>query len=128
MEAYMLSWHPYILSVILVLLLTSCGAADSTAAMSVPTIMPPTAAPRVPSDNSGAVPLTAISNTNVMPNTPPKTCPVTRPPDPLFTPPPPYSRYAPAAEEFWYGTDALWTAVPKTGVWSWLPHNPEGYT
>jgi hypothetical protein len=124
----MRSWHPSIPSVILVLLLTSCGVADSTAAMSVPTTMPPTATPRVPSDTSGAVPLTALSTTNVMPNTPPKTCPVTRPADPAFTPPPPYPRYAPAAEEFWYGTDALWTAVPKTGVWSGLPHNPEGYT
>ena len=38
----MRSWHPYIPSVILVLL-TSCGVADSTAAMSVPTTMPPTA-------------------------------------------------------------------------------------
>lgn len=54
-------------------------------------------------------------------------CPVTRPPDPRFTPPSPYSKY-PSAGEFWYGTPSLWTAVPGDGVWYALPHNPEGYT
>jgi hypothetical protein len=62
-----------------------------------------------------------------LPSPTPFTCPVTRPPEPRFTPPPSYPKY-PAAGEFWYGTDALWTAVPGNGVWSGLPHNPEGYT
>lgn len=54
-------------------------------------------------------------------------CPVTLPPDPAFTPPPPN---APSLAEgyFWYGSAALWTELPKNGVWSALPHNPEGYT
>ncbi len=58
---------------------------------------------------------------------PPATCPVTSPPEELFAPPLPYPRYPPSSSDFWYGTAELWTAVPN-GVWSALPHNPEGYT
>ena len=58
---------------------------------------------------------------------PPDTCPVTKPPDPPFTPPQPYSASAPGTD-FWFGTDSLWTAIPQDGVWNALPHNPEGYT
>ena len=54
-------------------------------------------------------------------------CPVTQPPELPFTPPSPYSQHAPG-NNFWYGTDSLWTAVPENGVWSALPHNPAGYT
>jgi hypothetical protein len=124
----MLGWHPYILSIILALLLTACGVSDGTAAMSVPTAIPPTSVQRTPNDNSGALQPAERSTPNVMPNTPPKTCPVTRPPTTAFTPPSPYSRYAPSPDMVWYGTDALWTVVPKTGVWSGLPDNPTGYT
>ncbi|HEY0604717.1 MAG TPA: hypothetical protein VGD58_17495, partial [Herpetosiphonaceae bacterium] len=35
---------------------------------------------------------------------------------------PPVPQYA------WYGTEQLWTTIPKNGVWDGLPHNPEGYT
>jgi hypothetical protein len=121
-------WRPSSLSVILALLLTSCGVSAGAAAISVPTAIPPTAVQRTPTNNAEAIHPTERSNPNVMPNTPPKTCPVTRPPTPAFTPPPPYSRYAPSANLFWYGTDSLWTVVPKTGVWSGLPNNPAGYT
>jgi len=62
-----------------------------------------------------------------MPLPTPFTCPVTFPPDPRFTPPSPYPEYPPGSE-FWYGTESLWTALPGNGVWSALPHNPEGYT
>ncbi len=101
----MLAWHQYTLIIILALLLTACGMSDSTTAMSVPTGMPPTAAQRATPAESGAVHPTDIPNTNVMPNTPPKTCPVTRPQAPRFTPPAPYPRYAPSPDSFWYGTD-----------------------
>ena len=57
----------------------------------------------------------------------PETCPVTRPSDPPFTPLLPYPANPPG-NEFWYGTDSLWTALPLNGVWEALPHNPEGYT
>jgi len=59
---------------------------------------------------------------------PPVTCPVTKPPDPAFVAPPPYSPAAPYAGEFWYGTEALWTLLHTDGAWRGLPHNPDGYT
>ena len=54
-------------------------------------------------------------------------CPVTRPPEVRFIPPGPYSEW-PALGYAWYGTDALWTAIPNNGEWAGLPHNPPGYT
>ena len=68
----------------------------------------------------------AIS-THLAPNDAPGNCPVTQPPELPFTPPSPYPQNAPE-DDFWYGTDSLWTAVPRNGVWSSLTHNPEGYT
>jgi hypothetical protein len=54
-------------------------------------------------------------------------CPVTVPQDPPFTPPQPYSDMG-FQGDFWYGSSSLWTAIPQNGIWSGLPHNPEGYT
>ncbi|HUE98657.1 MAG TPA: hypothetical protein VMN99_05345 [Anaerolineales bacterium] len=54
-------------------------------------------------------------------------CPLTVPQEPLFTPPSPYSDLG-FKGDFWYGSNSLWTAVPQSGVWAGLPHNPEGYT
>jgi hypothetical protein len=71
-------------------------------------------------------PSTAISTGPAL-NDASHNCPVTRPPELPFTPPSPYSHNAPG-NNFWYGTDSLWTAVPGNGVWSGLPHNPAGYT
>ncbi len=45
-----------------------------------------------------------------------------------FTAPAPYSPAAPGSDLFWYGSEGLWTALPKNGIWSDLPLNPEGYT
>ena len=58
---------------------------------------------------------------------PPASCPVTKPQQVVFIPPPPNHTY-PGLGEFWYGADALWTAIPNNGIWAALPHNPEGYT
>ena len=55
------------------------------------------------------------------------TCPVTQPPATPFVPPKPYPE-SPGTGRFWYGNEALWTAVPESGQWSALPHNAEGYT
>jgi hypothetical protein len=52
---------------------------------------------------------------------------VTRPPDSPFVPPAPFPS-SPATGNFWYGANSLWTALPTTGVWAALPHNPEGYS
>jgi len=58
---------------------------------------------------------------------PPSDCPLTVPQQPAFTPPAPYSD--PGSQGgFWYGSNALWTAVRQNGIWEALPHNPEGYT
>jgi hypothetical protein len=124
----MLTRHRFIPYVILALLLPGCGTAASTAAMSAPTAMPLTAAPRAPSDSSGPISPANSSGASIPPAEPPASCPVTRPPENLFTPPAPYPGTAPTDDTFWYGTDALWTVVPKTGVWSGLPDNPAGYT
>jgi hypothetical protein len=48
-------------------------------------------------------------------------CAVTRPPDPPFVPPAPYP-VTPDANSFWFGTNALWTALPLDGTWKNLPH------
>lgn len=54
-------------------------------------------------------------------------CPVTQPQDPPFTPPPPYPPDAPYPDEFWYGTDALWTMLRADGRWWHLPRTEAGY-
>ncbi|HLO29382.1 MAG TPA: hypothetical protein VK249_09620 [Anaerolineales bacterium] len=64
---------------------------------------------------------------DVFPHDPPASCPITVPQDPPFTPPAPYDSMG-FKDEFWYGSNSLWTAVRQEGVWEALPHNPEGYT
>jgi hypothetical protein len=59
---------------------------------------------------------------------PPSDCPLTVPQEPPFAAPAPYSPSSSFDWDFWYGSHSLWTAVPQNGVWSALPHNPEGYT
>ena len=61
-------------------------------------------------------------------HTPPVSCSVTVQQNPPFTAPAPYSANAPWADMFWYGSTSLWVALPTNGIWSSLPHNPEGYT
>jgi len=51
----------------------------------------------------------------------PETCPVTKPATQPFVPPPPYPA-KPSGGQFWFGTDRLWTALPKTGAWIGLGH------
>jgi len=45
----------------------------------------------------------------------PDTCPVTRPADSSFVPPPPHPAKTPG--RFWLGTDALWTSLDEGGIW-----------
>lgn len=68
------------------------------------------------------------AQSEMMPHDPPGSCPITVPQDPPFTAPPPYSPDSPFGSNFWYGSHALWTDLPKDGIWYALPHNPEGYT
>ncbi len=127
----MIHWRLLLFFAILALLLPACvphgdrdnGKAQAAQLPDTAQETDPTATPGVSAIKSPVLP-TASS---AVPHDPPNTCPVTTPPDPLFTPPAPYSPSAPW-DQFWYGTDSLWTAVPQNGVWSALPHNPEGYT
>jgi hypothetical protein len=46
----------------------------------------------------------------------PETCPVTKPPAQPFVPPPPYwTDHGP--DDFWYGTESLWTLLGVHGTW-----------
>ncbi len=55
-------------------------------------------------------------------------CPVTLPGAASFEAPAPFSPNAPFGDQFWFGTENLWTALPNNGTWSGLPLNPGGYT
>jgi hypothetical protein len=44
-------------------------------------------------------------------------CPVTKPPTQPFVPPPPYWRDH-DRDQFWYGTESLWTLLGVTGTWN----------
>jgi hypothetical protein len=62
-----------------------------------------------------------------LPQFPPDTCPITRPPDLVFVPPKPYHEIAHYGQ-FWYGHEDLWTALHPDGRWYALPHDEQGYT
>ena len=65
----------------------------------------------------------AADNPNI-----PANCTLTPNENLSFEPPAPYPANAPFPGEFWFGSEHLWTALPDNGVWSDLPHNPDGYT
>lgn len=47
-------------------------------------------------------------------------CPVTQPPEPPFSPPPPWPSQPLGTDEFWFGESGLWTALPLNGSWRQL--------
>jgi hypothetical protein len=54
----------------------------------------------------------------------PPSCPVTRPPAVLFTPPGEHMM-GKNDNSFWLGTEKLWRALPSSGeVWGWAPRGP----
>ena len=117
------------LAVILTFLLAACGPYRSDQVNNAQTKLPSAVAqiiePTATAESTeipGTATLTSLKSNDASNN-----CPVTRPPDPPFTPPAPYLQNAPG-DYFWYGTESLWTAVPRNGVWADLPHNPQGYT
>ncbi len=126
----MLHWRPWLGFLILVLLLTACTpkqnnqfAGTQTAELPRAQGIAPTLTPAMSAEPGLPVATDSVGDSYISYNT----CPVTKPSDPPFTPPAPYPQSAPI-EGFWYGTDSLWTAIPRNGAWSALPHNPEGYT
>lgn len=60
-------------------------------------------------------------------NDPQANCPLTTSKE-SFEPPAPYPPSEPFPNEFWFGSEHLWTALPENGTWSDLPHNSSGYT
>ncbi len=70
--------------------------------------------------------LTAMGQQNSPQQRPvaPASCPVTRPPAVPFTPPGEH-KMGKDDNNFWWGTEKLWIALPKSGtVWGWLPRAP----
>jgi len=53
-------------------------------------------------------------------------CPITRGQQPQFIPRLPQATTPPGGE-FWYGTAALWTALPNSGAWPDLPYERGSY-
>jgi len=81
---------------------------------------------RMPTEVTSADSLTETAAAETAARTPPKNCPVTVPQDSTFTPPAPYSKLG-YEGHFWYGSNSLWVALPKDGVWSALPQDSHGY-
>ena len=112
--------YSLLIVVVLTLLLVACSPYRKSPVVDAQAVQPTATV------KASEAPGTTVSTSLVL-NEASNSCPVTQPPVPPFTPPSPYSQNAPW-DNFWYGTDFLWTAVPRSGVWSGLPHNPEGYT
>jgi hypothetical protein len=76
---------------------------------------------------SRAESISDTATSEILPSSPPVDCPITVPQVPSFVPPAPYDQLG-FEDEFWYGSNALWTAIRQNGTWEALPHNPGGYT
>ena len=66
----------------------------------------------------GRLPAGGLQSSAQTAEEPPDSCPVTKPPQPPFLPPPPY----PSDGLIWIGSPKLWTNVPRSGTWRGLPH------
>src|SRR5581483_5333356 len=55
-------------------------------------------------------------------------CPVTKPPPQVFVPPPKIAPNALDAAYFWYGTEKLWTELPRDGKWITSPDRDGRFT
>jgi len=123
------SWRLCLLIIILGLTVAACSPASNNQPLDAQAAQLPVAAQNTTAAPTLSAQSNSIASTNALTASQASadTCSVTPPPDPSFTPPPPYPQ-APFAGEFWYGADSLWTSLPENGVWSGLPHNPEGYT
>jgi hypothetical protein len=109
----------FILSIFTIaLLLTGCAGQPANAKSlqgNQPTVVP---IQLTPAETPQAEVISSLS---------PKDCPITIPQEPPFTPPAPYSPTSPFPDDFWYGTNSLWTLVPRSGVWAGLPKDSQGY-
>jgi hypothetical protein len=87
----------------------------ATVAILAPEMTRPSGRPIYPSTGS------ALQTIVSVPDLPPQSCPVTRPPRTAFVPPAPYPTQI-VPDGFWYGTEKLWIGLPKDGTWSGLGH------
>jgi hypothetical protein len=127
-EVFMHHWRLFGQITLAGLLLAGCTVYGDNETASVQAAAPPVAAQSAAATATPKVSSIVSTASIVASNAPAETCAVTRPPQPPFIPPTPYPWNPPSAGEFWYGTDALWTTLPESGVWAELPHNLEGYT
>ncbi|MGI8688388.1 MAG: hypothetical protein ACR2M3_07390 [Thermomicrobiales bacterium] len=121
----MFRWQRLPLIVALPFVFASCTPASnnyvSSPASAVPTA---TAAPTVA---PGIIP---VATSAVAAAVPPASCSVTLPANPPFIPPSPYPPTPPPlyANEFWSGTEMLWTMLRMDGTWQKLPYHDGAYT
>lgn len=108
---------------LLAVLLAGCSARAAAQPVEVRALENPTSM-ALPEPSATA----EMPKSEAVPHDPPAICPITVPQDPPFTAPEPYSPNSPFDSNFWYGSHALWTDLPKDGIWYALPHNLEGYT
>jgi hypothetical protein len=118
----MLIRYSFLSILILTVLLAGCSPNAVAQPAEVRALANPTPTD-LPKNSSGV-----SEQPEIIPRDPPASCPITVPQDPPFTAPVPYSPDSPFESNFWYGSNSLWTDLPKDGIWYGLPHNPEGYT
>ena len=112
----------FLITLVLACLLAGCASKAAVQPEEVQALENPE-----PTDLTEKSKLADSAKSETLSKEPPADCPLTVPQDPLYTPPSPYSDLG-FKGEFWYGSNSLWTAFPQNGIWSGLPHNPEGYT
>ncbi|HJR80490.1 MAG TPA: hypothetical protein VJ821_10485 [Anaerolineales bacterium] len=118
----MLKQYPFLFILILAALLAGCAPKAAVQPNEVRALENLTSTK--PAEKTTTMPsMTA----EVVPHNPLASCPVTTLQDPAFVPPSPYDTLE-IEGSFWYGSNSLWTAIPKDGIWWGLPHNPSGYT
>lgn len=110
--------------IVLAALLTGCASEAAAPQEQARALANPT--PTVLAQTSPTV----SQSTEVVPDEPPASCPVTRAPEVRFVAPAPYPAAPPERYigQFWYGTPELWTMLGPDPVWRGLPHNRKGYT
>jgi hypothetical protein len=69
--------------------------------------------------------LSSLSLSHVKQEVPtvPETCPVAKPADQPFVPPPPHPA-KPGRGYYWFGTERLWTSLPEVGTWRLGHYSP----
>jgi hypothetical protein len=90
--------------------------------ISVVTFCPRTYVQAAPRTVAGGTPLSFQST---IPRDPPRSCPVTRTASHSFVPPAPFPA-KPGKDQFWFGSERLWTILSTDGMWHGL-HTESAY-